>query len=86
MRSSKEAHTTPSLATYIALPGSAAEAMEHWDDVFGGDLHILRYGDMDLQGMPFEPDTQAVAHSTPTPPLPSSPRSAPTRPCLGRAR
>ncbi|MCC5673203.1 hypothetical protein [Kocuria rhizophila] len=42
------------LATYIALPGTAAEAMEHWQDVFGGELHILRYGDMDLQGMPFE--------------------------------
>ena len=52
------------LATYIALPGTAAEAMEHWHEVFGGELHILRYGDMDLQGMPFEPDPQAVAHST----------------------
>ncbi|MCT2361878.1 hypothetical protein M3694_09095 [Kocuria marina] len=77
---------TPSLATYIALPGTTAEAMEHWHDVFGGDLHILRYGDMDLQGMPFKPDPQAVAHSTPTTPLPSSPRSVPTRPCPGRAR
>ncbi|MEX5275593.1 hypothetical protein [Kocuria sp. CPCC 205261] len=53
---------TPSLATYIALPGTTAEAMEHWHDVFGGDLHILRYGDIDLQGMPFELDPQAVDH------------------------
>ena len=59
---------TPSLATYIALPGTTAEAMEHWHDVFGGDLDILRYGDMALQGMPFEPDPQAVAHSTLTMP------------------
>lgn len=55
---------TPSLATYIALPGTAAQAMEHWHDVFGGELSILRYGDMDLKGMPFEPDPQTVAHST----------------------
>ena len=26
-----------SLATYIALPGTTGEAMEHWHDVFGGD-------------------------------------------------
>ncbi|QMS57658.1 hypothetical protein [Kocuria varians] len=45
---------TPSLATYIALPGTAAQAMEHWHDVFGGELSILRYGDMDPKGMPFE--------------------------------
>lgn len=53
-----------SLATYIALPGTTAEAMEHWHDVFGGELNILRYGDASLQGMPFEPDPRAVAHAT----------------------
>lgn len=52
------------LATYIALPGTTAEAMEHWRDVFGGELTIVRYGDMSLDGMPFEPDPQAVAHAT----------------------
>lgn len=59
---------TTSLATYIALPGTTAEAMEHWREIFGGELEILRYGDMDLQGMPFTPDPQAVAHSTLTMP------------------
>lgn len=54
----------PSIATYIALPGTTAEAMEHWHDVFGGELSILRYGDVSLEGMPFEPDPQAVAHAT----------------------
>lgn len=53
-----------SLAAYIALPGTTAEAMEHWHDVFGGELVIVRYGDMPLEGMPFEPDPQAVAHAT----------------------
>lgn len=51
------------LSTYIALPGTTAEAFEHWHGVFGGDLNILRYGDMPpMEGMPFEPDPQAVAH------------------------
>lgn len=53
-----------SIATYIALPGTTAEAMQHWHDVFGGDLVILRYGDMQLEGMPFEPAPEAVAHAT----------------------
>lgn len=53
-----------SLATYIALPGNAAEAFEHWNDVFGGELVIIRYGDMPMPGAPFEPDPQAVAHAT----------------------
>lgn len=54
-----------SLATYIALPGSTGEALEHWHEVFGGELNIMRYGDAPpMEGMPFEPDPQAVAHGT----------------------
>lgn len=55
-----------SLATYIALKGvgTTAEAMEHWHEVFGGDLMILRYGDTPMEGMPFEPDPEGVAHAT----------------------
>src|SRR5690625_7619048 len=53
-----------SLATYIALPGTTGEAMEHWHEVFGGELNIQRYGDMPMEGMPFEPDPNAVAHAT----------------------
>lgn len=53
-----------SLATYFAFPGNAAEVMQHWHDVFGGDLDIVRYADMPLEGMPFEPDPNAVAHAT----------------------
>lgn len=55
---------TQSIASYIALPGTTAEAMEHWHSVFGGELQILRYGDVPMEGMPFEPDPQAVAHAT----------------------
>lgn len=53
-----------SLATYISLPGSTAEAFEHWHEVFGGELNLLRYGDIPMEGMPFEPDPRAVAHVT----------------------
>ncbi|WP_293694445.1 VOC family protein [uncultured Agrococcus sp.] len=53
-----------SIATYIALPGAMAEAMEHWHAVFGGELEITRYGDTPMEGMPFTPDPNAVAHST----------------------
>jgi PhnB protein len=58
-----------SLATYIALPGNTAEAMEHWRDVFGGQLDILRYADTSMEDLPFEPDPQAVAHATLTMPV-----------------
>lgn len=52
------------LSTYISLPGSTAEAMEHWHEVFGGELMIMRYGDMPpMPDMPFEPDPNAVAHA-----------------------
>lgn len=56
---------THSIATYIALPGTTGEAMEHWHEVFGGELQILRYGDIPpMEGMPFTPDPQHVAHAT----------------------
>lgn len=52
------------LATYIALPGTTAEAMEHWQEVFGGDLEIIRYGEAQLTDLPFDPPEQAVAHAS----------------------
>src|SRR5690625_8040633 len=52
------------LATYIALPGTTAQAMEHWHDVFGGDLNIQRYKDVPSDRFPFKPDPEAVAHAT----------------------
>ena len=53
-----------SLATYIALPGTTAEAFEHWHDVFGGGLNLMRYRDFPMEGMPFQPDPESVAHVT----------------------
>lgn len=52
------------LATYIALPGTTAEAMEHWQGVFGGDLEIIRYGEAQLKDLPFDPPPSAVAHAS----------------------
>src|SRR5690554_1279294 len=52
-----------SLATYIALPGNTAEVLEHWHQVFGGELFIMRYAHTPLEDMPFEPDPNAVAHA-----------------------
>ena len=57
------------LSTYIAYPGTTREAFEHYRDVFGGELSIVKYGDMPpMEGMPFEPDPDAVAHATLTMP------------------
>lgn len=50
------------LATYIAFPGTTAEAFAHYHDVLGGELDLVTYGEMKLEGMPFEPDPNAVAH------------------------
>lgn len=52
-----------SLATYIALPGTTEAAFTHWQDVLGGQLTILKYRDTPIEGMPFEPDPNAVAHA-----------------------
>ena len=54
----------PNLSTYIAFHGNAAEAFEHYRDVFGGELDLMRYSDAPpMEGMPFEPDPEAVAHA-----------------------
>ena len=54
----------PSLATYIAFPGNAKEAFEHYRDIFGGELMLLTYADAPMEGMPFTPDPDSVAHAS----------------------
>lgn len=52
------------LSTYIAFQGNAKEAFTHYQEVFGGDLTLITYADMpQMEGMPFEPDPNAVAHA-----------------------
>lgn len=53
-----------SLSTpYISFPGNAAEAFEYYNEVFGGTLHLMTYGSMPMEGMPFTPPAEAVAHA-----------------------
>lgn len=52
------------LSTYLAFPGNAAEAFTHYQEVFGGELNLMRYRDFPpMEGVPFEPDPDAVAHA-----------------------
>ncbi|OKL53276.1 hypothetical protein BSZ39_10340 [Bowdeniella nasicola] len=52
------------LSTYITFPGNAKEAFTHYAEVFGGDLNLMTYGDMPaMEGIPFTPDPQAIAHA-----------------------
>ena len=54
----------PKLSTHIAFLGNTEAAFTHYQDVFGGELTLLKYGDVPpMEGMPFEPDPNAVAHA-----------------------
>lgn len=53
----------PSLATYIAFPGNARSAFEHYHEVLGGQLDLVTYGDMDLD-LGFTPEPGAVANAS----------------------
>jgi PhnB protein len=50
-------------STYLTFPGTAAEAFPYYQDVFGGELEVMTYGENPMEGMPFEPDPNAVAHA-----------------------
>ena len=51
------------LATYIAFDGNAREALNHYQEVLGGELQIMTYDDMPMPDMPFEPRPGQVAHA-----------------------
>ncbi|GAA4811991.1 VOC family protein [Tomitella cavernea] len=50
-------------STYISFPGNAAEAFVYYQDLLGGELELLTYGSADLDGLPFTPPPEAVAHA-----------------------
>ncbi|QIK72050.1 VOC family protein [Propioniciclava coleopterorum] len=54
----------PNLAPYIAFPGNAKDAFEHYRDVFGGDLQLFTYADMPMEGAPSTLDPASVAHAS----------------------
>jgi PhnB protein len=47
------------LNPYIGFRGTAREALEFYQSVFGGDLEIMTFGEM---GQPDGPDAQLVMH------------------------
>ena len=54
----------PRSTPYISFPGNAAEVMGYYRDAFGGTLDVMTYGDMPpMEGMPFTPPAEAVAHA-----------------------
>ncbi len=52
-----------SSSIYISFPGNAAEAFPYYRELFGGELDLQTYGDADLDGLPFTPPPDAVAHA-----------------------
>ena len=48
------------LNPYLNFPGSAREAMEFYETVFGGTLTIMTFGDAGAEGVP---DPQQVMHA-----------------------
>jgi len=48
----------------LSFPGNAAAAFRHYQQIFGGDLELLTYGDMRMDDLPFDPPADAVAHAT----------------------
>lgn len=45
----------PSSTPYISFPRNAAEAMPYYQEIFGGTLDLMTYGDNPMEGMPFTP-------------------------------
>ena len=60
-----------SAVPYISFHGNAAEMMNYYQSVFGGELNVLTYGDQMDNGaqFPFEAPREAVAHATLTGPF-----------------
>jgi PhnB protein len=54
------------LNPYLAFDGTAREAMEHYQQVFGGDLQVMRFGDTMPQGTPQDDKTMHAQLETPT--------------------
>ena len=48
------------LNPYLTFPGSAREAMEFYESVFGGTLTVMTFADAGAQGVP---DPQQVMHA-----------------------
>lgn len=47
---------------YLHFPGNAEEVLTYYQSIFGGELEISKYDDMDTSGFPFTPPPNTVAH------------------------
>lgn len=50
------------ISTYVTFNGYTTDVLKHWQEVFGGDLHLMTYGETPMDGMPFDPPGDALAH------------------------
>lgn len=53
---------TVQLLPYLAFPGNGAEVMAYYNEIFGGSLNVVKYGDIPMD-LPFTPPTGALAHA-----------------------
>lgn len=51
------------LNPYLVFAGTAREAMTRYQEVFGGDLQVMTFGDAGSTGGPGQPDPEGVMHS-----------------------
>lgn len=50
---------------YISFPGNAADAFPFYQELFGGQLEVMTYDQFpSMEGFPFTPPPNAVAHAT----------------------
>lgn len=64
LRGPKLPRMTISTFAYMSFPGIAAEAFKFYHSVFGGDLHVITYGEQIDAGIefPFDAPREAVAN------------------------
>jgi PhnB protein len=48
---------------YIMFPGNADEVFHYYQAIFGGELQIGHYSDVDTSKFPFDPPAEAVSHA-----------------------
>lgn len=53
---------TAKLFPHLTFPGNGAEIMAYYQDIFGGSLNVMKYGDIPMD-LPFTPPTGALAHA-----------------------
>lgn len=50
---------------YLTCSGNTREVLDHYQSLFGGQVHVMTYAQMpDVDSMPVPPPADAVAHGT----------------------